>query len=73
MILVVWLGINAAWLRYGDADIDMLAREVIPEANISTPTLSLMNDIHSLPLPAQQTIRDIVDAFLRHFGPAREE
>ncbi len=73
VIMAVWLGINAAWLRYGDAHVDLPAGEVIPEANISTPALALMNDIHSLPLPAQQTIRDIVDAFLRHFGPNREQ
>lgn len=68
VILAVWLGINAAWLRFGDADNVMAADEVIPEANISTPTLALVNDIMSLPPPMQKTIREIVDAFMRNFG-----
>ena len=74
VILAVWLGVNAAWLRFGDVDPDVAAsEEVIPEASISTPALALLNDINSLPLPAQQALRDIVDAFLRHFGPRRGE
>jgi transcriptional regulator with XRE-family HTH domain len=73
VILSVWLGVNAAWLRFGDADASVMTDEVIPEANISTPTLALMNDILSLPEPAQQTIREIVDAFLRNYREIRED
>ena len=70
VILSVWLGINAAWLRYGDVGMDATNPEVLPEAAISTPALSLINDILSLPLPVQKTIREIVDVFLRNRGPA---
>jgi hypothetical protein len=73
VVLGTWLGVNAAWLRFGDADKSRLGEEVIPESSISTPALALMNDILSLPDPAQRTIRDIVDAFLRHYGDERED
>ena len=68
VILAVWLGANAAWLRFGDVNIDDSKEKVIPEANVSTPSLALLNDILSLPPPAQKTIRGIVDAFLRNYG-----
>lgn len=67
VILSTWLGVNAGWLRFGDADKDILVPDVIPEADISTPTLALMNDILSLPEREQRTIREIVDTFLRHY------
>ena len=71
VILATWLGVNPSWLRFGDADAGTLSDDVIPESSISTPALALLNDIVSLPKPAQQTIREIVDAFLRNFGESR--
>jgi hypothetical protein len=68
VVLSVWLGVNAAWLRFGDDQPQGVVEEVLPEASISTPSLALLNDIHSLPIVAQQTIREIVDAFLKHYG-----
>lgn len=73
VILGIWLGINAGWLRFGDADPDELTDDVISEASISTPTFALMKDILSLPDAAQTTIRGIVDVFLLNYGKAREE
>jgi hypothetical protein len=71
VIIATWLGVNPSWLRFGDPDAGGLSDAVIPEASISTPALALINDIVSLPEPAQQTIREIVDAFLRNFGETR--
>ncbi len=68
MILSTWLGVNPGWLRFGDADIEIVVPDVIPEADISTPTLALMNDILSLPEREQCAIREIVDTFLRHYA-----
>ncbi len=73
VILAVWLGVNAAWLRFGDAKHADLYEEVIPEASISTPVMALMNDILSLPEPAQRTIRGIVDVFLLNFNHIQSE
>jgi hypothetical protein len=73
MVLSVWLGVNAAWLRFGDDLPQGMVDEVLPEASISTPSLALLNDIHSLPVVAQQTIREIVDAFLKHYGHTDRE
>lgn len=73
MVLSVWLGVNAAWLRFGDELPHSTVDEVLPEASISTPSLALLNDIHSLPEAAQQTIREIVDAFLKHYGHTERE
>ncbi len=67
VILATWLGVNAAWLRFGDANTELTVHEVLPEATMSTPALALTNDILSLPLREQQTIREIVDTFLRHY------
>ena len=67
MILSTWLGVNAAWLRFGDADANVPVHDVIPEAEVSTPLLALINDIVSLPVREQQAVREIVDTFLRHY------
>jgi transcriptional regulator with XRE-family HTH domain len=72
VILSIWLRVSAAWLRFGDADIALATTDVISEAEISTPTLSLINDIRSLPVRDQRTIRAIVDAFLRTNGRAAD-
>jgi hypothetical protein len=66
VILAIWLGVNPTWLRYGSRHPGKAEAEVIPEASVSTPALSLMNDIMSLPEPARRIIRDIVDSFLRN-------
>ena len=65
VILATWLGVNPAWLRFGDSKVE-LSHDVIPEAEISTPALALVNDILSLPGREQQIVREIVDAFLKH-------
>jgi transcriptional regulator with XRE-family HTH domain len=70
VILAVWLGVNAGWLQFGDADTSGPVEDVIPEASISTPMLALVRDILSLPEAAQLTIRGIVDSFIIHFGAA---
>jgi len=67
VIMAIWLGVSAAWLRFGDHHAESLSAGVIAEARISTPALALLNDISSLPEPAQKTIRAIVDAFLVNF------
>lgn len=66
VIMAIWLGVSAAWLRFGD-HVEAFSEGVVAEASISTPALALMNDISSLPEPAQKTIRAIVDAFLINF------
>lgn len=71
VIIAIWLGVSASWLRFGDETENVLPERVIPESRVSTPALALLNDISSLPEPAQMTIREIVDSFLRHYGSAR--
>jgi len=73
VILSVWLGVSPAWLRFGDPSATLNVGAVIPEADIGTPALSLLNDIMSLPEPARKTIRGIVDAFLRNFGSPEKD
>jgi hypothetical protein len=46
---------------------ELSVHDVIPEAEISTPALSLTNDILSLPMREQRMVRQIVDAFLKHY------
>lgn len=65
LILANWLGVHAAWLRYGDAENADLPLSTIPEALLSTADLALIKDIVSLPAPTQRLVREIVDAFLR--------
>ena len=64
VILAVWLGVNAAWLRFGTSDEDIFGVGVVPEASVSTPALVLINDIMSLPPKRRRIVRNIVDAFL---------
>lgn len=73
VVLATWLGVNAAWLRFGDAKDESLIEGVISEASISTPILVLMNDIMSLPPQVQKSIREIVDVFLRNFDHENKE
>ncbi len=68
LILAVWLGVNAACLQFGEADDTVVAGGIVPEAILSTPEFGLMTDVRSLPKPAQQAIREIVDSFLRLYG-----
>jgi hypothetical protein len=67
VILATWLGVSASWLRFGDDNMELSVHDVIPEAEISTPALSLTNDILSLPMREQRMVRQIVDAFLKHY------
>ncbi|HEX8609932.1 MAG TPA: hypothetical protein VF800_01415 [Telluria sp.] len=66
VILAKWLGVHAAWLRYGDAENVDLPMATIPEALLSTADLALLKDIVSLPESTQQIVRQIVDAFVRN-------
>lgn len=68
VILAVWLGVNAGWLRFGTAANDIFGAGVMPEAEISTPALALINDIMSLPERERRIVRGIVDVFMREFG-----
>jgi hypothetical protein len=65
VILANWLGVNAAWLRFGEADYFEVHDATIPESLFATEHLSLIRDVISLPEPTQQIIREIVDAFVR--------
>ncbi len=73
IILSIWLGVSAAWLRFGDVDLELVSHEVIKESEISTPALALLKDILSLPKREQRTIRAIVDAFLRSNSDSEQE
>ncbi|NHZ37807.1 hypothetical protein [Massilia rubra] len=70
LILANWLGVHAAWLRYGDAENADLPVSTIPEALLSSAELALLKDIVSLPESTQQIVRQIVDAFLRNHRSA---
>lgn len=66
LILAKWLGVHAAWLRYGDAENVDLPVSTIPEVLLSTADLALIKDIRSLPKSTQEIVRQIVDAFVRN-------
>lgn len=65
VILANWLGVNAAWLRFGELDYCKVHDAAIPESLLATEHLSLIRDVISLPEPMQQIIRGIVDAFVK--------
>lgn len=64
LILANWLGVHAAWLRFGDPENGNVAAAAIPESLLSSAHLELINDIISLPDAKQRIVRDIVDAFV---------
>ncbi|MFB9242818.1 hypothetical protein ACFFXZ_14190 [Massilia antarctica] len=66
VILAAWLGVHAAWLRFGDAENADTAAAGIPPVMLSGEHLAMMNDIVSLPASTQQILREIVDAFVRN-------
>jgi transcriptional regulator with XRE-family HTH domain len=73
VILSIWLGVNAGWLRFGEPEDDIFGVGVVPEASVSTPALALLNDIMSLPESPRRIIRTIVDAFLAEFPIAANQ
>lgn len=68
LILARWLGINASWLRFGDAQNGQYRFDVAPPADLSPESLVLIHDVLTLPPAAQLIVRDLVDSFLRHDG-----
>lgn len=73
VILSIWLGVNASWLRFGEPGDDIFGVGVVPEASVSTPALALLNDIMSLPESPRRIIRGIVDAFLHEYPLTKGE
>ncbi|MDM5177414.1 hypothetical protein PO883_09450 [Massilia sp. DJPM01] len=66
VILATWLGVHAAWLRFGDAENADTAAVGLPSSMLSGENLAMMNDIVSLPASTQQILREIIDAFVRN-------
>ncbi len=67
VILADWLCVHAAWLRYGEAE-NGIFEKVLAETGIPPAHLSLIRDVMSLPLPAQETIRDVVNSLCRAYS-----
>ena len=65
VIIAKWLNVNAAWLRFGDAENGHYYLAGAGEEGLSTQHLTLINDIATLSPSAQILVRDIVDSLLR--------
>lgn len=68
VILAAWLGVGAAWLRFGEGEAEGVPSVVMPESTLATADLALLRAIASLPLPARQSIRDMVAIMVRNFN-----
>lgn len=64
-VLATWLGVQSAWLRYGDPENGNYAVADAPKNDPSSFDLVLLRDVKSLSPSAQGIIREIVDAFMR--------
>jgi transcriptional regulator with XRE-family HTH domain len=71
-IIAHWLNVNAAWLRFGDAENSQYIVKNLEEGKLTSEQIMLINDIISLPPAAQLILRDVVDSFLRHDGMQTE-
>lgn len=69
VVLANWLGVHASWLRFGDSE-NGKTYVGAGDPNIPAPHLTLLRDIAALPIPAQQVVRDLVDALLRAYAAA---
>ena len=67
-ILALWLNLNPAWLRYGDADNSRYLVENAQAPGLTVEQLMLIHDVMSLPPAAQLIVRDLVNSFMRHDG-----
>ena len=67
-ILALWLNLNPAWLRYGDADNGRYLVENAQAPGLTAEQLMLIHDVMSLPPAAQLIVRDLVNSFMRHDG-----
>lgn len=65
-VLARWLNINAAWLRFGDADNSRYLLDSPDGQGLNSEQLTLIHDVMRLPPAAQRIVRDVVDSFLRH-------
>lgn len=71
VVLAGWLGVGAAWLRFGDAEIPSPLDRIISEASLSSDDLDLVQSIASLPESARRSVREIVDVMVRNFGASQ--
>jgi hypothetical protein len=67
-VLALWLNLNPAWLRFGDADNGRYLVENAQAPGLTVEQLMLIHDVMSLPPAAQQIVRDMVDSFMRNDG-----
>lgn len=68
VILAAWLGVGAAWLRFGEGEARNSSSGVMSEAALPTADMAMLRAIASLPEPARQAIRDIVAVMVRNFN-----
>lgn len=68
VILAAWLGVSSAWLRFGEGEAKIASATVMSESAISTADLAMLRAIASLPEPARQAIRDIVEVMAHNFS-----
>lgn len=65
-ILADWLGVTAAWLRFGDADNGDIALAPRKSIDIDDEELALVKDMRVLMPGHRKVVRDLVDSLLRN-------
>lgn len=65
-ILSDWLGVTAAWLRFGDADNGDVALAPRNPIHIDDSELALVKDLRRLSPGHRKVVRELVDSLLRN-------
>jgi hypothetical protein len=65
-VLADWLGVTAAWLRYGDADNGDVALAARTPNDIDDVELALVKDMRLLSPGHRTVVRELVDSLMRN-------
>ncbi|NIA00589.1 hypothetical protein [Massilia sp. CCM 8734] len=63
-ILSNWLGVNAAWLRFGEGQRHNSVSLISGDLPADPHMMSMLHDLRSLPNPAQVLVRGLIDVLL---------
>lgn len=71
VVIARWLNVNAAWLRFGDAESkDLLAARGLASVLLTKDESELVQGVFSLSKPSQTVVQELVDSLLRLEGNA---
>ncbi|NHZ66798.1 hypothetical protein F1735_31710 [Massilia sp. CCM 8694] len=63
-VIAAWMGVNAAWLRFGEGDRYASAPLVLNGEELDPQLVALIKDLRRLPEDSQAVVRGLIDVLL---------